>query len=293
MSHRDQTPLVRAAYSLGVDEAEWLRGIVRAARAFDLGLGVLGCVIEVEANSIRRRSLVVEADDALADATLSDLVHARRWNGAQTTVLRSGVTQAPRSSAWGLIGEGGRASIMLVFPCAEGHRGWSRRDVDALDGVGAHLGAALRLRAAVREGADARSVSERLVDSSQRDGARARRVTPEDGHAFWNALLEGRWSILESVESERRRTMVAWQSEARSSSDPKLTPTQREIVRLIVLGHSFKFVAFELGMSISGVASGLRRALAALGVSSRADLIRWLRPQVSTVSRAPSARPGT
>jgi len=53
----------------------------------------------------------------------------------------------------------------------------------------------------------------------------------------------------------------------------RLTARQRGVVSYVALGHSYKYVAYELGISITAVATDLRDAMRKLGIRSRAELI--------------------
>ena len=49
---------------------------------------------------------------------------------------------------------------------------------------------------------------------------------------------------------------------------------ERDVVWLATLGHSRKYIAYELGLSSTTVATHLARALGKLGLPSRLALIR-------------------
>jgi two-component system, NarL family, response regulator NreC len=55
----------------------------------------------------------------------------------------------------------------------------------------------------------------------------------------------------------------------------RLTPRQREVVRLRALGYTHGQIASQLSLSERTIKSDLARAAAALGVSSREQLTRW------------------
>jgi DNA-binding CsgD family transcriptional regulator len=46
------------------------------------------------------------------------------------------------------------------------------------------------------------------------------------------------------------------------------------VVSYAVLGHSLKYIAYELGLAISTVSGNLGTAMRKLGVASRAELVR-------------------
>lgn len=54
----------------------------------------------------------------------------------------------------------------------------------------------------------------------------------------------------------------------------RLTTRERQVVRLLRAGRSYRQIALELAISENTVRSFIRRAYAALGVTSRYDLPR-------------------
>jgi DNA-binding CsgD family transcriptional regulator len=161
----------------------------------------------------------------------------------------------------------------------------------ALSRVAAHLSAAVRLRArraaepdAVLEsdgrvahaGGDAR---ERDARTSLREAAlsidRARRGGSNDVERadLWRALVEGRWSLVESFDSDGRRYFVARRNDPTARENPLLDERERKVVALTALGHPLKVVAYDLGLAQSTVSSTLRTAMRKLGVQNRASLI--------------------
>ena len=165
----------------------------------------------------------------------------------------------------------------------ERHRGsWER--------IAAHLGTAFRLRGSgVSRAAPALIVDQRgrtqhvaagigageltrLRDAVARV-ARARRVrmSPEAALGAWRALYQGRWSIVESIERDGRRLLIARPNAPLPRADPpaSLAPATRPALgqrrplsvqerrALIALGngHSNKLIAYELGLATSTVAT--------------------------------------
>ena len=60
-----------------------------------------------------------------------------------------------------------------------------------------------------------------------------------------------------------------------------LSIREAQVVSYVALGHSHKLIAYTLGLSISTVASHVKRACKKLGVSSRVELVRTLSPILS------------
>jgi two-component system response regulator NreC len=54
-----------------------------------------------------------------------------------------------------------------------------------------------------------------------------------------------------------------------------LTPRERDIVRLVALGHTSREIAERLVLSVRTVESHRARAQRRLGLRTRAQLVRW------------------
>lgn len=98
--------------------------------------------------------------------------------------------------------------------------------------------------------------------------------------ASWQALVEGRWSLVDSFVEGGRRHFIARRNDPLASGPAELTLRQRQVLAYAALGHANKLIAYELGLSEAAVSNHLRRAAERLGVATRADLIaRFLAPQ--------------
>ena len=59
------------------------------------------------------------------------------------------------------------------------------------------------------------------------------------------------------------------------NTDPKLTPREIEVVKLIVEGLRYKEIAAELGLSYETVKTYVGRIRKKLGVSSKTEVAMW------------------
>ncbi len=163
---------------------------------------------------------------------------------------------------------------------------WSR--------IAAHLGAGLRLRSSratqpeaiatpdgtiVHAEGRARTKEERAalgraVRASERARGNLRRRAPEEAVAVWRGLVSGTWSLVDSIDHDGRRYVVARRNEPHAWPWATLTEREAQTVAFAALGHSNKLIAYELGVSISTVAMRLSRAAAKVGAPSRVALIR-------------------
>ena len=320
MSRKDPLALIEAVYSFEVDERAWLRGVVEAARPYDLGRGIGGYVAEV-GTSVGARSAVCENLEQFNDETLAVICRMlpagmwRRLNAPGPARLNyDAAVDAARAEGipldqlgwllgtgallWGAYGGDPHAeTALLCLGCREAS---DLRPADraVLDAVAAHLGAALRLRGVVgrrptgqdaateavlssngrvldARGAEAQGALGPLIEGVKRsERARSRRADPEERLALWTALIEARWSIVESIESDGKRLLLACRNEPRSAALRQLDRRERSVLQYAALGHTYKYIGYELGLSVSMVAATLKRGLRKLGMASRTELIR-------------------
>jgi DNA-binding CsgD family transcriptional regulator len=124
--------------------------------------------------------------------------------------------------------------------------------------------------------AKAPGVRARLRDAvvaMDRARAKRHRSDPDRGLAEWTALTDARWSLVDSFETDGRRFVVARKNDVEIPRPEALAPRERQVLGYAALGHSNKFIAYELGISPSTVAVLLSRAARKLRVRSRAALI--------------------
>lgn len=112
-----------------------------------------------------------------------------------------------------------------------------------------------------------------------RDFARKSRHDVEKALEVWQGLVDGRWSIVDHVDTDGRRFVLAVKNAPRVDRRANLTPTERRVTALAAMGHSDKEIAYMLGVSATAVDAALRRGRRKLGVRSRTQLAmvwrRW------------------
>jgi DNA-binding CsgD family transcriptional regulator len=185
-------------------------------------------------------------------------------------------------------------------------------DRDDLDFAAAHLAAAWRLRRRLlggdaaapceavltpdgsmshAEGAArhplAREALSRAVNAIERARTRERRTDDRALLEAWQAVYEGRWTLVEQIESDGRRLMLARVNEHRRAARPDFSPREQEVAHLLTLGIPQKTIAYELGVAPSTVAFHLHNIMTKLGARSTVDAVRLLLdPAPSTTSGA-------
>jgi DNA-binding NarL/FixJ family response regulator len=165
-----------------------------------------------------------------------------------------------------------------------------REDVQRWEQLAAHLAAASRLQRALLEQPEAvlsptgrvlhaerRALGSlatlaRSVRVMDRARTRSRRCEPE-ALASWHALVEGRWSLVEVIDSDHRRVLFAVANPPSTPDPRRLTPIERTIAGYVAMGHSNKLIAYELGVSVGTVSAHTHTILKKLGIRTRVELV--------------------
>jgi DNA-binding CsgD family transcriptional regulator len=183
----------------------------------------------------------------------------------------------------------GRPNITWVTP-AQRER-WER--------IAAHLSAAVRLRRTLRESrsqpapeailqpngkisdangaassASAREQLRRAVLALEQSRGPMRTADPDRSLATRQALIAGRWSLVDQLELNGSRYIVARQNAPTAAGPEALTSREKQIVGYAKLGHHNKLIAYELGISASTVRVLISRAARKCRVRTRDELVR-------------------
>jgi DNA-binding CsgD family transcriptional regulator len=265
--------MIEAAYEWHPTEVEWLAGVTRTAGAYDVGGGVVSYTVD-----LRQRPRVISQVSSsgtpdgpgAALKALTESFSTRLGRAAyvptefagNATYRLSEVAKSRHATLQDL-----EQSAGCALPPT-----WAapRADDDATEAVLAPNGRVLHATgAAVHK---RQSLAEAVVAM---DRARLRRVPEDEALRLWNALVDGRWSIVEVVERDGKRLLLARPNGIDASPDLlSLTELERDVAWLISMGHSYKYIAYELGISPSMVVRRLSTAMQKLRIRSRHDLIR-------------------
>lgn len=313
--------LVRAAYALELDESEWVANLARELSEA-LGRDSAAYTIfpdKVGRDRLRALASVGAWTSVLEDAVAIQAEfpasHFRSLYGPAPFVglwssqareirrrlgpdeswfegLEARMRQTFEHDVIGIYGGNASGGVMLCAPTTEP---LSPRTRWALSRVAAHLAAAFRLRGAGMRDPDALldaegRILEGRVDASPSTLARAAgeyRLAQQPGVEaidVWRGLVDGRWSLVRSVRQDGRTHLILRVNEIEDArGDDVATRRATSILALAARGHTNKFIAYELGLPISTVASDLRRSLASLGLT-RVELAR-----LSEEERAPTS----
>ncbi|MFO0569142.1 MAG: helix-turn-helix transcriptional regulator [Polyangiaceae bacterium] len=107
------------------------------------------------------------------------------------------------------------------------------------------------------------------------DQARAGRKRRDSDSALdaWTALTLGRWSLVDAIESDGQRLVLALPNEPWALDPRALTLEERTIAAYVARGHSNKLIAYTLGLPAGTVATRTRIVLRKLGVRTRAEFV--------------------
>jgi DNA-binding CsgD family transcriptional regulator len=205
-------------------------------------------------------------------------------------------------AAWALVaGDPRRRAMALVFPAHEQFDPDLPFPKGRVFGLAAaHLGAALRLRELAAPVADTDGITESIltpggkvlhaVGTAQEKPARdslveavvrrekargkLRRVDADEAAAQWSVLVSGRWSVVDFVDRDGKRLLLARKNPVGGPDVAALSAEERDVVWLATHGHSRKYIAYELGLSVAQVGRRLATAMRKLKVDSRRDLLR-------------------
>ena len=212
----------------------------------------------------------------------------------------------------------------IGFHAGRGKIGWATpTQVERWGRIGAHLSSAVRLRRLLStvvaskkppeaildptgkvhdasgpaSTSAARELLRRAVVSLEQSRGPLRSTNPDKSLAMRKALVGGRWSLIDQVDLDNRRYIVARENEPVAPGPESLTPREKQILGYAKLGHHNKLIAYELGIADSTVRVLLARAAGKIGVRTRDELVaryedRWTPPFTGAAAAIPAAPAG-
>lgn len=191
----------------------------------------------------------------------------------------------------------GRGRGLTIGACASERATFPSARRRMLMRAAAHVGAALRLRGRIEDGtpsaqeavldpsgrvhhaegalttdADSRSALTEAVRRMERARGTMRRTDPEGALAAWPALVEGTWSVVDWIDGDGRRYLVAHENRLHTPDPRALTRREREVAEYLVHGRSNGEIAYALGLGEGTVNRLARAVLRKLGGARRSDL---------------------
>jgi DNA-binding CsgD family transcriptional regulator len=222
----------------------------------------------------------------------------RPWDSSPRHHQTSALEETGFADILGIRGVNADGSGILVCLAQNRRRSFAPRTRGAFARVARHLAAAQRMRRRLlarsggpdavlspsgrlehveRHASSARELGAlpRAVRSMEAARGRLRRADPEHATELWRALVEGRWSLVETLESDGKRWLFAERNEHDVRGLRTLSANEKQVTALAARGFSNKAIAYDLGFSTAKVSTTLKGALNKLGLSSRAALTRW------------------
>lgn len=160
------------------------------------------------------------------------------------------------------------------------------READATEGADAILDPAGKVLHASARGARSRDALTLAVLQSERARGSLRRRAPEEAVTIWRALVAGEYTIVESIERDGKRLLLARRNEPKLRSVSALTTMEAACAFYTALGHPQKLIGYELGIGPSAAARATRAAITKLRLDSAADLVRIIGPLLREPARA-------
>ena len=110
----------------------------------------------------------------------------------------------------------------------------------------------------------------------RRDRARGRlrRYDPEAALNAWQALVNGRWSLVDRFESDGKRFVIAVPNPPEASDPRALSELERPLLHYVAMGYSNKLIAYTLGLPEGTVSARLAHIKRKLAVRSRQELVQ-------------------
>jgi DNA-binding CsgD family transcriptional regulator len=142
-----------------------------------------------------------------------------------------------------------------------------------------HLRTALRLRretAAPQAGDPGARRTGLAFRGAERSRDGLRHGAPGEAEAIWQALYDGRWSVVDRIDSAGRHALLVRRNEPGRRDPRAITAGERDVLAGAARGQSNKYIGFRLGIAPSSVSSRLDSALRKLGLASRREAIGML-----------------
>lgn len=141
----------------------------------------------------------------------------------------------------------------------------SPKSFDVTDAVGS-----------AKQGSAVQALRQAAIQADRARG-RMRQSDPAKALEIWKALVRGRWSMVDWVDSDDRRLILAVPNPPDVGSPRGLSEREMQVVTYASFGHSNQFIAYELGISESRVSMLLSSSMRKLGARTPAHLIKKAR----------------
>jgi DNA-binding NarL/FixJ family response regulator len=110
---------------------------------------------------------------------------------------------------------------------------------------------------------------ESLRQAAKQHAAAARWDDTKAESSAWDAVISGRWSLVDRFDSDGKRFVLAYRNPSGVLDPRRLTPGEEACAQLAALGRSNKEIGSELGVNESTASTQVASALKKLGLGSR------------------------
>ncbi len=117
-----------------------------------------------------------------------------------------------------------------------------------------------------------------IVRQIEKVRTRKGRSDPDSALKLWEGLIHGRWSLVNYVDTDRRRFVLAIKNDPTYPDLRGLSEKEQQVAEFMGLGLSNKEISYTLGVSLSAVTNCTASAKMKLGLTSRAELVAFFSP---------------
>jgi len=301
-----------ACYSQTGSEVDWLSGVAKiVGPIIDQGEGVAAwtfrldtltpidsCVANAEITGVLQHT----TEEASVDESWRFLLGRRASSASERLGMKQGFGSVFRTfrehrledfSALTVYDASG-VGVALAAPSRNVFT-TPRSLANRLESIGAHLLTGFRLRRGLPSvdavfapdgklldavgAARSRENAERLRMAVKAfDWACSKRASnSDDALQAWQALVTGRWSIVQSFESDGRRYLLAKRNAPKAIRRASLSQLESQALILRAQGLSYKIVAYELGISSTAACQLVQTGKRKLGIRSEAEIVDMIR----------------
>ncbi len=108
----------------------------------------------------------------------------------------------------------------------------------------------------------------------RRERARSSQVRrePQAALQMWKGLVDGRWSLVEQIDGDGRRLVVAHENEPPVDGPSILTKPERQVAAYVAQGDSIDRIAYSLGFERQRVVELLESVMEKLEADTRDEV---------------------
>ena len=210
-----------------------------------------------------------EMINAMAGAGVGDALalrgHSPDGKGLNLSATTAGPAKVPARAKWALT----RIALHLAAAARLRFDAPVESRLDNADAIFTPRGRLEHLAEPKKDPSTARVLPNAV---ERRLAANAVRADPNRALELWRALIAGRWSIVDHLDRDGKRFILAKSNTPGVHEPAALTSTERLVLVYASWGHSNKVIAYETGFSPAAVSMYLHQALRKLRLRSRADL---------------------